>query len=137
MWPFAKPKPPAVGVIIRNVLGEQIDRVEDVRDLVNADLRGRQWTHADLSGMSLWGAKLEGANLMGARLVRTSFYKANLRDDEISYADAWGADFQNADLVGASLYRSNVKWARFDGALVDERTDIPGWRVTGLMRVVA
>ena len=37
---FSKPKP-APFVVIRNVLGEEIDRVEGVWDLCNADLRGR------------------------------------------------------------------------------------------------
>ena len=133
---FKAPKPKPV-VIIRNVLGEEIDRVEGVRDLINADLRGRQWPSVDLSHELLWGANLEGAHLMGARLVHACFYKANLRGVDISYADAWGADFRNADLVGTSLYRSSVKLARFDGALMDERTDIPERNVTGLMRVVS
>jgi uncharacterized protein YjbI with pentapeptide repeats len=80
---------PAAVVIIRNVLGEEIDRIP-ARDLYNQDLHGKQWMHADLSGMSLFGANLEGANLFGARLVRTSFYRANLRGAEISFADATG-----------------------------------------------
>jgi hypothetical protein len=70
-------------VIIRNVLGEEIDRIP-ARDLYNQDLHGKQWMHADLSGMSLFGANLEGANLFGARLVRTSLaptqFLANLCD---------------------------------------------------------
>jgi hypothetical protein len=57
MWPFAKPKPIPPGVIIRNVLGEEIDRVDGVWHLTNADLRGRQWPHVDLSGISLVGAR--------------------------------------------------------------------------------
>jgi hypothetical protein len=60
MWPFEKPKPTPPGVIIRNVLGEVIDRVEGVWHLANADLHGRQWPHADLSGLSLDGANCEG-----------------------------------------------------------------------------
>jgi hypothetical protein len=57
---FSAPKPkPAV--IIRNVLGEEIDRVEGVRDLWGGvDLRGRNWSHADLSGLSLYGAQCDG-----------------------------------------------------------------------------
>lgn len=68
---FSPPKPAAV-IIIRDVLGEEIDRVP-ARDLYNQDLRGKQWMHPDLSGMSLFGANLEGANLFGARLYRTDF----------------------------------------------------------------
>lgn len=62
-------------VIIRNVLGEEIDRVEGVRDLWGGvDLRGRQWDHADLAGLRLDGANLED----GARFVKTSFARCNL-----------------------------------------------------------
>lgn len=46
------------------MLGEEIDRVEGVRDLVNADLRGRQWAHVELSEMSSWGVNLAGANYL-------------------------------------------------------------------------
>lgn len=79
MWPFSAPKPTPPGVIIRNVLGEQIDHVQGMWDLANADLRSRQWPHADLSGLSLSGANLQGTNLMGARLVRTSFWERTSR----------------------------------------------------------
>jgi len=131
MWPFAKPKPTPPGVIIRNRLGEVIDRVDGVWHLENADLRGRQWTHADLSGLSLDGAHCEGINLFGARLVRTTFSRCNLRGAEISYADVSGANFWQANLCGASLYRSNVRSVRFDGALMDSGSDIPGRKVVG------
>ena len=83
----------------------------------------------------LWNVNLEGADLMGAQLVRTSFWGANLSGADVSYADCSGADFQRADLTGTSLYRTNVTSARFDDSLMDERTDIPGRRVTGLVRV--
>ncbi len=125
MWPFAAPKKkPAV--IIRNVLGEEIDRVEGVYDLMNADLRNRQWPHADLSGLSLDGANCEGINLFGARLTHTSFYRANLRDAELSFSDATSSDFRNAKLENCLMYRAETTLARFDGAVFSERSDIPG-----------
>jgi hypothetical protein len=43
---FGESKPAAV-VIIRNVLGEEIDRVQAVWDLSGVDLRGRNWSHAE------------------------------------------------------------------------------------------
>jgi hypothetical protein len=89
---FSEPMPAPV-VIIRNVLGEEIDRVDSVYDLMNADLRNRQWPHADLSGVSLDGAICEGINLFGARLVRTSFSRVNLRNAELSFSDATSANF--------------------------------------------
>lgn len=118
-----KPKPV---VIIRNVLGEEIDRVEGVRDLWGQDLRGRQWPHVNLRGMYLDGANLEGANLFGARIVNTSFAHCNLRNAEISFANAYGANFQEADLDGAMLYRTETKHARFDAAIAGPTSDIPG-----------
>jgi uncharacterized protein YjbI with pentapeptide repeats len=132
---FGTPKPSHV-VIVRNVLGEEIDRVP-ARDLCNLDLRGKQWMHADLSGMSLFGTNLEGANLFGARLVRTSFYRANLRGAEISFADASSADFRRADLTDATMYRTETWHAKFDDALLSEHSDIPGRKVFRTMRVIS
>lgn len=130
MWPFSAPKPTSAPVaIIRNRLGEEIDRVEGVRDLVNADLRGRQWAHADLSGLSLDGANCKGINLFGARLVRTSFSRCNLRSAELSFSNATGANFRNANLEGCLMYRSETTLAHFQGAVLSEYSDIPGVRV--------
>jgi hypothetical protein len=136
---FSPPKPAPV-VVIRNVLGEEIDRVP-ARDLCNLDLRGKQWMHADLSGMSLFGANLEGANLFGARLVRTSFYRANLRGAELAFSYAAGASFRRADMRGCSLYRAEIGLGRqhpsvdFTDALVNEATDIPERKVFGERRL--
>ena len=94
MWPFTKPKPEPPGVIIRDVLGKQIDHVSGVWHLADADLRGRNWSHADLSGLSLDGANCEGINLFGARLVKISFCRTNLRCAEISFPDATGRGLQ-------------------------------------------
>lgn len=124
---FGKPKPSPV-VIIRNRLGEEIDRVEGVRDLWGQDLRGRQWQHADLRGMILDGANLEGANLFGARLVNTSFCRANLRGAEVSFAKADGANFFRANLDGCLMYRTEVRNACFDDTKITDDSDVPNWR---------
>jgi uncharacterized protein YjbI with pentapeptide repeats len=129
---FGKPKPAPV-VIIRNRLGEEIDRVEGVRDLWGQDLRGRQWPHVDLSKQSLAGANCEGINLFGARLERTDFSHAILKNAELSFSYAAGANFRNADLRGCALYMSQIGWPRdrqhaaaeFDGALLNESSDVP------------
>jgi uncharacterized protein YjbI with pentapeptide repeats len=123
---FSPPKPAPV-VIIRNVLGEEIDRVEGVRDLWGGvDLRGRNWSHAELSGMWLDGSDLTGANLFGARLVGTSFARCNLRNANLAYARIEGARFDSADLDGADLLYTDVKRARFDGAIISNTSTIPG-----------
>jgi uncharacterized protein YjbI with pentapeptide repeats len=137
---FGTPKP-ALVIIIRNVLGEEIDRVEDARDLWNQDLRGRQWPHADLSGFSLWGAQCDGINLFGARLHRTDFQKASLRGAELAFSYAAGASFRGADLRECSLYRAEIGLGRrhssadFTDALVNEYTDIPERKVFGERRL--
>jgi len=97
-------------VIIRNVLGEEIDRVEGVRDLWgDVDLRGRQWCHAELSGMWLDGSDLTGANLLGARCIGTSFARCNLKNANLAYARIEGASFRQADLDGADLLYTDIK----------------------------
>ena len=136
---FGTPKPAFV-IIIRNVLGEEIDRVF-ARDLYNRDLRGKQWMHADLSGMSLFGANLEGANLFGARLFRTDFQKASLRGAELAFSYAAGASFRRCDMRGCSLYRAEIGLSRrhssadFTNALVNEASGIPEIKVFGERRL--
>ena len=133
---FAKPEPSPV-VIIRNRVGEEIDRVEGVYDLSGQNLHGRNWSHADLSGLSLDGANCEGINLFGARLVKTSFCQTNLRGAEISFADATGADFRHADLIDALMYRTETTLAHFEDSLLSESSDIPGRKVLATMRVIS
>ena len=136
---FSPPKPAPV-VIIRNVLGEQIDIV-NARDLWNQDLRGRNWNHADLSGLSLDGAQCDGINLLGARLFRTDFQKASLRGADLAFSYAAGANFRGADLRQCSLYRAEIGLGRrhssadFTDALVNEATDIPERKVFGERRL--
>ena len=127
MWPFSTDKPAAPVVIIRNVLGEEIDRVEGVRDLWGkVDLRGRQWAHAELSGMWLDGSDLTGANLFGARLKNTSFRGAILRDADLAYSLVSGARFNDADLDGADmLHSAGIEEASFDGAILSETSTVP------------
>jgi uncharacterized protein YjbI with pentapeptide repeats len=126
---FGSPKPKP-GVIIRNVLGEEIDRVEGTRDLLFQDLRGRQWPHVDLSGMFLQGANLEGANLMGGKFLRTSFAKCNLRNVDMAYGNAESAKFREADMRGCSLYKCEVSGADFPEIIRDHATDIPHFAFT-------
>jgi len=132
---FSAPKRAPV-VIIRNRVGEEIDRVEGW-DLCGKDLKGRQWAHAELSGLSLAGADCEGINLFGARLVKTSFCRANLRGAEISFADATSADFRQADLTYALMYRTETMSAHFEDSLMSEQSDIPGRKVLGTIRVIS
>jgi hypothetical protein len=123
---FGTPKPAPV-VIIYNVLHEEIDRVEGVRDLWGGvNLRGRQWAHAELSGMWLDGSDLTSANLFGARCVGTSFARCNLKNANLAYARIEAASFRQADLEGADLLYTDVKRARFDGAMIGPTTTIPG-----------
>ena len=123
---FGSPRPTPV-VIIRNRLGEEIDRVEGVRDLWGGvDLRGRNWSHAELSGMWLDGSDLTGANLFGARCVGTSFARCKMINATLAYARIEGASFRQADLEGADLLYTDVKRARFDGAMIGPTSSIPG-----------
>jgi uncharacterized protein YjbI with pentapeptide repeats len=121
---FANSKATPV-VIIRNILGEQIDVVY-ARDLSGQDLRGRHWAHADLEGHWLDGANCEGIELFGARLVNTSFARCNLTNATLAYARVEGANFRQAELEGADLLYTDIKRARFDGATIGPTTTIPG-----------
>jgi hypothetical protein len=125
--PEAKATPP--GVIIKNVLGEVIDRVEGVWHLTNADLRGRQWQHVDLSGVSLDGSDLSGTNMIGANLSSASLRNCKLVGCEISYANVSDCDFSGSDLSGCLMWRTETYGARFDKIQMDQTSDIPNMKV--------
>ena len=111
MWPFSTDKPAPV-VMIRDVLGEEIDRVEGVRDLWGGvDLRGRNWSRAELSN-DADGSDLDRRQSIGARCVGTSFARCNLKNANLAYARIEGASFRQADLEGADLLYTDVKRAR-------------------------
>jgi len=135
MWPFSAPAPkPPPFVIIRNVLGDEIDRVEGW-DLCNKDLRNRDWRHVDLSGQSLQGSDLTGINMLGADLRGASLGNCKLVGCEISYANASGCDFSGSNMVGCLLYRSETQRAKFHNVLLSEESDIPKIKVFQTTRV--
>ena len=101
---------PAPVTIVRNVLGEEIDRIrwcngEDLRRHVNA--------LGALSEMSLFGAQCDGINLLGARLFRTDFQKASLRGAELAFSYAAGASF--VVLICAAVLSIEQKLVWVDG----------------------
>jgi len=128
MWPFSKPKPIPPGVIIRNRLGEEIDRVEGWT-LEHKDLRLRNWPHVDLNGVSLSGSDLSGSNLLGANLSRASLRNCQLVGCEISYANASDARFDSSDMRGCLMWRTETHGASFEDILIDETSDIPKRKV--------
>jgi uncharacterized protein YjbI with pentapeptide repeats len=134
LFDWLSPKPTvAPTFVIKDVLGKVLLELPGRRDLIGADLKGMNLAHADLSKQSLAGANCEGINLFGARLERTDFSHAILKNAELSFSYAAGANFRNADLRGCALYMSQVGWPRdrqhaaaeFDGALLDESSDVP------------
>jgi Pentapeptide repeats (8 copies) len=131
---FSAPKPAPV-VIIRNILGEQID-VVNARELWGQMLRNRDWRHVNLERVCLQGSDLTGTNMLGANLKNASLRNCILIGCEISYADASGCDFSGADMAGCLLYRSETRRARFDNVLLSEHSDIPGRKVFRTMRVL-
>lgn len=125
-----KPSPkPVTGpvVIIRNVLGQEIDRVEGTRDLFYQDLRCRNWPSVDLSGLSLQGSDLSGANLIGCRCVRTSFFRTKLTAADLSYGTVEAANLREADLRATQMYRTEIVRADFSGSKISAESDIPDW----------
>jgi uncharacterized protein YjbI with pentapeptide repeats len=136
MWPFTKPKPTPPGVIIRNRLGEQIDRVQGW-NLERKDLRNRDWSHVDLRGQCLDGSDISGANMLGADLRGASLNNCKLVGCEISYADVSGCDFSGSNMVSCSLYRSETQGAKFHKVLLSEESDVPKIKVFQTGRVTA
>jgi len=123
-----RPHPTPPGVIIRNRLGEEIDRVAGW-DLCNKDLRNRNWQHVDLSHVRLDGSDLSGTNMLGANLQGASLRSCKLVGCEISYADATECDFSGSDMKSCLMWRTETYWACFENILMDEDSDIPGRKV--------
>ena len=48
------------------------------------------------------------------------------RNTNVDYARIEGASFRQADLEGADLLYTDVKLARFDGAMIGPTSTIPG-----------
>ena len=131
MWPFTKPKPIPPGVIIRNRLGEEIDRVEGWT-LEHQHLRLRNWPHVDLHGVSLSGSDLSGTNMLGADLRGASLRNCKLVACEISYADVSGCDFSGSDLRGCLMWRTEACGAKLEDVLLCAESDIPKIKVLRL-----
>ena len=124
MWPWKEKIQPKT--VIKNVLGEVLLEVP-VRDLWNSTcLRGKDLSHADLRGQWLDGADLEDISLFGADLTNCSFARCNLKNANLAYARIEGCSFREADLEGADLLYTDVKHARFDGAIIGPTSTIPG-----------
>lgn len=134
---FGSPRPQPKN-IIKNVLGETLLEVP-VRDLVGSTcLRGKDLSHASLRGEWFDGADLENANLFGADLRGCSFARCNLKNANLAYALVAGARFDRANLDAVDLGNAvGVERASFRDALLSQLSNIPGRKVTGIMRVVA
>jgi uncharacterized protein YjbI with pentapeptide repeats len=122
---FGSPRPTLTTKIV-NVLGETLLEVP-ARDLVGSTcLRGKDLSHAVLRGQWLDGADLENVILFGADLTNCTFARCNLKNANLAYARIEGASFRQADLEGADLLYTDVKRARFDGAIISNTSTIPG-----------
>lgn len=123
------PKPKAC-VLIRNFMGEVIDRIEGVYDLIGVDLSNRNLDYGDFRKLCLAGANLQNTTLFGARLDRVDCSGANLNGAYLAFAQCEGTNFSNCDLRGASFYRAEIGWPRkighleanFRGAKIDPLT---------------
>lgn len=92
----------------------------DQAHLEKADLRGLKaaratFTYANLTSADARGLNAPHANFRNAILAGARFTGAVLTD----------ADFREADLRGAQLKGAVVTLARFEGAIADEKTDLP------------
>lgn len=98
------------------------------------DLQYRDFSHLDLSGTSFAGANMreanfQGANLRGTILTKSSFFKANLADSDLSEtfadrvvfdeADLTNARFTDAILTSSHFFNAVITGADFSGSILD------------------
>jgi uncharacterized protein YjbI with pentapeptide repeats len=103
MWPWKEKIQPKT--VKKNALGETLLEVP-ARDLVGSTcLRGKDLSHAVLRGMA------RERHPLWCRLA---------------YARVEQASFRQADLEGADLLYTDIKRARFDGAMIGPTATIPG-----------
>lgn len=77
---------------------------------------GASMVNADLRGADFSLARFEGANLSFARLQGANFRGANLRGAKLERASLGGASFRGAKIVGANLKRARLQGANFHSA---------------------
>jgi hypothetical protein len=89
----------------------------DMAKLIQASLRGADFSGANLTKANLGGADLSQANFRKAKLRSADLREANLsgadlRDANLARTQLIGADLSVANLSGANLVRANLNKAR-------------------------
>ena len=84
---------------------------QNIIDLSDTDLQGR-----DLSGANLSETDLSGTNLSGASLIRTDLSQCFLKGANLCEADLSGADLNGANLSDVNLCKANLAWTNLSEA---------------------
>lgn len=100
--------------------------------LSRANLRGADLTDSLLDGANMTYANLQrallrSASLQGARLKRTILWWACLHSADLRGADLRGADFSFTDLCGADFRNTRLEGAVFREIRTSLRTRWPDW----------
>jgi uncharacterized protein YjbI with pentapeptide repeats len=83
-----------------------------------------EWIQAYLRRSSFFEANLDNANFASCFAFKTDFRKASLKNANFSGCDLRYADFRKADLRGASFSNALIYDARFEGAQINQNTQI-------------
>ena len=96
---------------------EELDKIiEQHQHWLNGDCEGWEGMKANLSNADLRGDNLSWADLYGADLSYANLIEANLRYTNLSYASLYGADLSCANLIEANLSYANLRGANLRGA---------------------
>jgi len=98
--------------------------------LAQALFKGANMKGINLKEVTLDNADLSGSILMYANIKEISLFKADLRGADLRYANIKEAtlvevDFRKADLRGADLHEATIRDCKFEGAIVDNTTQLP------------
>jgi uncharacterized protein YjbI with pentapeptide repeats len=92
--------------------------------VVDADLRGHDFSNAILEGVCCMGACFDGASFRGADLYWAIAMGASFRDCDLSEADLRGADLKDAIFAGARLIRTDLSRDNLGGSTQLQGADL-------------
>ncbi len=98
--------------------------------LAQVRFKGANMKGINLKEVTLDNADLSGAVLMYANIKEISLSKSDLRGADLRYANIKEAtlvevDFRKADLRGADLHEATIRDCNFEGAIIDNTTQLP------------
>jgi uncharacterized protein YjbI with pentapeptide repeats len=103
------------------------------RDFSGVDLSGVNLMEVDLTGINLEGATLRRTKFSWSCLNRAIFRNADLENADFMLASLKECDFRGANLRSCNIIDTQLIRANFEGAIIDDATNIGGYTYKTVM----